>query len=518
MRAHGNWCGPGWTAGQYKDAKDLTDEDRNVPAVDELDAACKEHDIDLHDYPERANEINERFINKANRLGLTGHLFALAVGMLGPSPTITPENTMKGKQSKAKERWNKLRAKDDWNWDTRERSHAVQANSKFKSHEHAAYKRADNEENLQLAVQVAKAFTTEYTEPDASDFVTPKKPRLRGSVNVSPNDPIAKKLTMDVDQQGNDEQKQLQLRASTGTQTSAMNKALKETPTTFHRPQYGLPETFTTVLPVDLYFSVGFLDHTSAVIADFNMTGINTIIKNLSDWVTPADTAGINKGIFTRPMPYGTGTSFTTGSSFPTKVTNTNVIPAWKNYFERLYEVHTVQKCYWKLTVRNASGVYAESADALICQTYETYGDSSSGNVTPTDISVADVPLMPGMRCKLVHGQNNDQANMSTVIQMTGDYWPGKAGRNVKNDADVETWHGTSADPQFTELLRFWFFCNPLTQISTSGNPHKLNCCLQLKYIVQYKDLRGYVRYITQANPPDPIIQTLPQDASSVPS
>ena len=47
MRFHGNWAGPGWTAGQYKSTGFLTDEDRNVPAIDGLDAAAKQHDIDL---------------------------------------------------------------------------------------------------------------------------------------------------------------------------------------------------------------------------------------------------------------------------------------------------------------------------------------------------------------------------------------------------------------------------------------------------------------------------------------
>ena len=87
MRGHGNWCGPGWTAGQYKDAADLTDEDRAVPAIDKLDAACKAHDIGLHDHPEQADEINKEFVSTVKGMGIKGALFALAVGLAGPKPT-----------------------------------------------------------------------------------------------------------------------------------------------------------------------------------------------------------------------------------------------------------------------------------------------------------------------------------------------------------------------------------------------------------------------------------------------
>ena len=69
MRAYGNWCGPGWTAGQYKDASELTDEDRLVPAIDALDQACKEHDIALHDFPEEADTINEQFVKTVSSMG-----------------------------------------------------------------------------------------------------------------------------------------------------------------------------------------------------------------------------------------------------------------------------------------------------------------------------------------------------------------------------------------------------------------------------------------------------------------
>jgi hypothetical protein len=87
MRAYGNWCGPGWSAGQYKDAKDLTFQDKLVPAVDALDEICKEHDILLQEFPQMTEIINGRFMRKARNMGITGKLFALAVEKFGPSGT-----------------------------------------------------------------------------------------------------------------------------------------------------------------------------------------------------------------------------------------------------------------------------------------------------------------------------------------------------------------------------------------------------------------------------------------------
>ena len=96
VRIYGNWCGPGWTAGQHKDAKELTQEDRNVPAVDAFDELCKEHDIGLHDAPFAAAELNARFADKAKQMGIRANLAGKAVEHFGPSPqplSKTPSTT-----------------------------------------------------------------------------------------------------------------------------------------------------------------------------------------------------------------------------------------------------------------------------------------------------------------------------------------------------------------------------------------------------------------------------------------
>jgi len=49
VRLWGKWCGPNWTANQVKPAQAATKKDRLVPCNDELDCACKRHDLDIRD-------------------------------------------------------------------------------------------------------------------------------------------------------------------------------------------------------------------------------------------------------------------------------------------------------------------------------------------------------------------------------------------------------------------------------------------------------------------------------------
>jgi len=47
VRLWGRWCGPNWTANQVKPAEDATKADALSPCDDNLDCACKEHDLNI---------------------------------------------------------------------------------------------------------------------------------------------------------------------------------------------------------------------------------------------------------------------------------------------------------------------------------------------------------------------------------------------------------------------------------------------------------------------------------------
>lgn len=86
MKFYGNWCGPGWSAHQMKNAADLTEEDKKVPAIDELDQCCKEHDIELSEAKtdDDVQKANYKFRMTASQISTYGQAMALAVFYGGP--------------------------------------------------------------------------------------------------------------------------------------------------------------------------------------------------------------------------------------------------------------------------------------------------------------------------------------------------------------------------------------------------------------------------------------------------
>lgn len=99
---HGNYCGPGWSAGQYKDAKDLKEEDFQVPAVDKLDEVCKRHDYAIwmahqlfprhygQGYRTLLETADAEFIRDTYELNTLGaNTAAFMVWILGPTGRLT---------------------------------------------------------------------------------------------------------------------------------------------------------------------------------------------------------------------------------------------------------------------------------------------------------------------------------------------------------------------------------------------------------------------------------------------
>lgn len=109
VRFHGNWVGPGWTAGQDKSTGFLTEEDRKVPAIDAFDQAAKDHDISLFDHPEDASRINKRFVREARKHGLKASFAALLVGLGGPSAEAAIKEKRDAGESFPNLRWERLR-------------------------------------------------------------------------------------------------------------------------------------------------------------------------------------------------------------------------------------------------------------------------------------------------------------------------------------------------------------------------------------------------------------------------
>jgi len=79
IAAHGNYCGPNYSAGRFQ----ASTTDPNVPAVDQLDQMCLEHDSA---YNTHGSDLLKADLNFAKKVGFSrkkGALFGLMVGLQG---------------------------------------------------------------------------------------------------------------------------------------------------------------------------------------------------------------------------------------------------------------------------------------------------------------------------------------------------------------------------------------------------------------------------------------------------
>jgi len=88
FRAHGNWCGPGWSAGKYQKSS-LED----YPAEDGVDECCKHHDQDIA-RNRSFSDSNSAFRSCLEPHGIRGKLFSTAVDVAekagyNPNPART---------------------------------------------------------------------------------------------------------------------------------------------------------------------------------------------------------------------------------------------------------------------------------------------------------------------------------------------------------------------------------------------------------------------------------------------
>lgn len=78
FRYHGNYCGPNWSAGKYQGSVAGS----SVPAVDEFDQTCLEHDASYF-YGKGLKEADYKFFKQNIGRGVKRSIAALAVGLQG---------------------------------------------------------------------------------------------------------------------------------------------------------------------------------------------------------------------------------------------------------------------------------------------------------------------------------------------------------------------------------------------------------------------------------------------------
>lgn len=328
------------------------------------------------------------------------------------------------------------------------------------------------EDDVEQLIRETDAILEEGRTPDISDLVP----------------------DMEVDQGGEPEAARM-ASASSGSSNSAQSK---ETPISVYPTlTYGLQETHTTILPWSGWVSFGFLDKTTPLKLALRMNSIWDIFPNaITDLASGTSIAA--KAWHNRPV--GTTSANITNAEFPKTFaagTNTTERPQWRDYWAAIYEYYTVLGCEWKVTIVNCET--SRNADVVVGIDQDSYSDTAtaSGNVTP-ETSLAEMIAFKGVSWKKIDAPSayEDQSKPNTVV-ISGRYKPGDIRRNIKNDGDVKTWTATSTTlPTLKDTTNLYFFQDALngrapgTTSSGCGNVQ-----IDLKYIVQFKDLKSMARY-----------------------
>lgn len=288
-------------------------------------------------------------------------------------------------------------------------------------------------------------------------------------------------------------------RSSAGGGPSAVSK---ETPISrYPTLTYGLQETHTTILPFTFWFSSACHTTGAPAVMKIRLNSIYNFITSAVDGTLTSGGVPVTATNYARPIaPDGKGSNH----MFPETVNDGTYVetPYWRNYWAQLYEYYTVLGCEYKITTGcvNTSSGFA----AIVGHTIDSWSDTAaeSGNITPTT-NLSEAMSLKGMQFDVLPAARPENGGQQmTVIQRR--YIPGQAKRNIVNDGDVKTWtktafNGTSPEnfvPTLKETLNLYFWRAPLANIVSSNNEvTACNTQVELKWIVQFKDLRNLPRY-----------------------
>lgn len=272
----------------------------------------------------------------------------------------------------------------------------------------------------------------------------------------------------------------------------------KETPiSTYPSLSYGIQETHTTILPWTGWCSMVLPDTAAPLQLKIRM---NSPYKMLD--VTTGNTgATIAKYIYNKAIKED-------GSfapvDFPDAITGNgaavNQRPAWRAYWAQQYSYYTVLGCEYKITIINPD--IQLGGDVIIAKQMDSYSgaETATGNIMPLTY-LTDALAYKNITWYNVENNNSNSGKNVQII--SGTYKPGSIKRNIVNDGDVKTWTSTGsrnvaggssddgAPPTLSEILTINAWRSPMAYAAPKG----VNVQIELKYIVQYKDLRQQARY-----------------------
>lgn len=336
---------------------------------------------------------------------------------------------------------------------------------------------------------------------------------------------------------GGDEGDGQMVLAARGGGGAGSNPVSKETPiSNYPSLSYGLPETHTTILPWTGWLSVAGLDKSTPAQLKIRMNAPWDML-DVTTQTNPGDANAYSTKGFYASMVDTDGRQ-STNSTFPVQfgagTTQATERPAWREYWAQIYDYYTVLGCEYEIILynplrmkeirlnsaegRTINGVVHPSViypyecgdyntDVVVGTQVDTYSDTATttGNVMPLT-EYEETRQFKNIQWTPVPG------GKKAVIR--GTYKPGQAKRNIVNDGDVKTWTATGTTlPNLKEILTLNFWNDPFfngrfrdtfgtaasTNVTMSATGSTCwgacNMEINLKYIVQFKDLKLQARY-----------------------
>jgi len=330
------------------------------------------------------------------------------------------------------------------------------------------------------------------------------------------------------------------------------NQVSKETPISpYPSLNYGLQETHTTILPWTGWVTACLLDKDTPLQLKIRMNSPYDML----DMAVIADPAAgatyASKGfsqITAGPDGKGALGQITYPARFTGSATEATERPAWREYWAQLYQYYTVLGCEWEFIIVNPCQPYdtqiqtGSDGGKLPIVTGVTTGGAAQGLSTNAYTPTVQIPqrqianavagiqydsysatatstgnVMPLTYYEEVRNFKNirweriKDGNGTSIIK--GRYRPGQIKRNIVNDGDVKTWSAVGAAPTtLSEILTLNLWQDPLN--NTDGNV-SVNIEVNIKYIVQFKDLKLQARYPNTITAGQDITQTLSNTAVS---
>lgn len=295
------------------------------------------------------------------------------------------------------------------------------------------------------------------------------------------------------------------------------------------KPQLGLfTETHTAILP--LRFCASFIKCSAAssgtvlkirMNAPYNILADTTFVKQTESSAS-AEGMSSHQAIAYTTNHDTTFTSFETSLSAATTgntasettagiVSDGNCKPGWRNWFEKIYDSYHTIETHYKITFTSPETTIGQRVRVFVDK--DVYTTSSTGNIMPVNgPPIVYNSVWKGVDTIIVQERNNNDSP-GWIKSIQGVWRPNEWSKNTLNSTDIKAWYTTGAAPSPAWIEELVLLAR--TDEHNPNNYANLNCLVELRYVVQFKDLKQTYRYVNSTD--SDIALNTPGDVVQVP-